>query len=125
MTQDDPLAPPEGYGQRAGRMPGGAQTQLIRPADTSCDICQPWFSGGVPVRCGRKGVLRLVIGCPNEHLGIIDLCAPHKAEGLMQFPAECHRCTMAGTPARCTIITRETIGDDPGAAARGAREDPV
>jgi hypothetical protein len=102
----DPLAPPEGYGER----PAGNGPVTPGNDDGKCDVHEAGplaFFGVPPVRCARPAVVRVWIACPHEHIGFVDLCPGHQyvTAGL---PA-CGRCKAAGESSVMAILRREPV----------------
>lgn len=100
----DPLAPPEGYGAGPATLAGIAHGA----GDGLCDVRQPGLPPPFPpTRCARPAVVRQYIGCPNEHVGFVDLCPSHK-DAVNPFTT-CGRCKDAGVTSRIAAIKTEAL----------------
>lgn len=86
----DPLAEPEGYGQRRHPVPAGRQFAPGRAKadkdDTRCDVVVG------KTRCKEERRYIWSVGCMREHTCQVDLCAGHAIEVSAMPRGTCTQC---------------------------------
>lgn len=141
----DPLAPPEGYGSRLGRLAHLAgetravqheratEVAAVEPDfTTSGDGICTWSAAFTDVRCDRPRDWCLLLGDINEHITPLDLCTVHLPVVARVPRFWCTRCrqdmhlekvgsyrpvTIVVTSGQVTARTGQTLIPEPGGIA--------
>jgi hypothetical protein len=101
----DPLAPPEGYGQKPGREAGGDGSGL--------DICASMT--GPDEHCARPVAEIIHVGClVAEHAGPVAYCAPCAIRfAQMSRYTACGQCHDQGRYSHIRVLRRSTLDGKP------------
>jgi hypothetical protein len=139
MTRPDPLAEPEGWQasrqQNSWRGSSGSRTTELGPhgemitGDQICDIrvndAPTTFGPARGQRCTLRRAVQMWVGCRNEHVGPVDVCAHHRAQVKLAMTiasVTCEYCAKAGHDVPARVVNEVELAGELASTADAAQE---